>query len=292
MQATFTRSESGISNYHLFYRDKILFFTEGNIGDGSEIADDIFFWETLCGFFIPNIEFKFKGCGSKRDLLKIFEVLNKNTYNNKYFIAMDRDYDFHCQKHIEHPHVLYTFGYSFENDLINIGLYKDSIKMFIRKNKYINDAYEIIDKSLVKFISVVRWLLIADILLHDYGHHIIDKDVKSGNFIIVDKKTQHPALDRKFGLSQLKRRPKMKIFCGSAQKIDVLSACKGKIVLFYLTRLAAYILHTFSVPKASSLEERLKGHFFQSLAACDKHFDEEQLLYYAEQFKRVQNLAS
>ena len=123
---SFTRTSSGLGNQYFFYDVDAVVFTEG--GDVSwtfedirnnefnENSVDILFWKKLFQSFKSDLNLKFKAVGSKTTVSAIaLEIKSKNL--NTVIAAMDSEFD-HVHNHcIVHPNVLYTHGYSWENDV-------------------------------------------------------------------------------------------------------------------------------------------------------------------------------
>ena len=131
MSNSFTRTASGINNSRHFYNVDIILYCEGGDGDYNindvlsnkycDNSNDILFWEKVFNEFKPNIKVKIKSIGSNTVVndMKI-HILNNNISHN--YVAIDRDYKHmdtstNSISHIE----LVTYGYSWENDVWNIG---------------------------------------------------------------------------------------------------------------------------------------------------------------------------
>jgi len=153
---TFRRSTSGLSNLCLFYRvDAVVYLEGGNSftreqvenGDFSGSSDDIRYWQALFGFYKPDKNFKFCSVGSKETTKSIAEDIVQGRVHN-IVVAMDRDFDAINGKIIANTNVIYTFGYSWENDawsppsvLESYCLLSGSCKTGVQSEKEIIDNY-------------------------------------------------------------------------------------------------------------------------------------------------------
>jgi Protein of unknown function (DUF4435) len=121
---TFRRSTSGLNNLCLFYRvDAVVYLEGGNSLTREEVengvfsasTDDIRYWQALFGFYRPDKNFKFCSVGSKETAKSIAEDIVQGRVHN-IIVAMDRDFDGINGRMISNTNVIYTFGYSWEND--------------------------------------------------------------------------------------------------------------------------------------------------------------------------------
>ena len=121
---SFVRTDSGLSNLHLFEGADAVVYLEGGArlsseeiekGNFSASSDDIRFWQEIFDHFRPDKRIAFKSIGSKTAVLKIAEKIEAGSVSSV-IAVMDRDFDHLQSKVISHPNVLYTHGYSWEND--------------------------------------------------------------------------------------------------------------------------------------------------------------------------------
>ena len=111
----FYRTSLGLSNENLFYDVDLIVYCEGvETADDSSTLDEVF-WTQV--FEANGKKVKCKSYGSKTNLLPLAKnILLKSV--SKVVVAMDRDYDHLRGTTIEHPQVIYTFGYSWESDVM------------------------------------------------------------------------------------------------------------------------------------------------------------------------------
>ena len=123
----FRSTSHGISNLHFFIGVDYVVFVEGGKGyTKEEICEgrydtnalDIKFWKTLFEMYYPDTKFQFRAIGSKETLVSISQGIIQDKISNTY-VAMDRDRDNFIDRIIRSNYVLYTNGYSWENDVWN-----------------------------------------------------------------------------------------------------------------------------------------------------------------------------
>jgi hypothetical protein len=160
------RTMAGLASLHLFFRVDCIAFCEGGdsineadvlAGLGDEGTLDVSFWKNIADLLNAKRSYHFKSVGSKSTLKSIaadVATLGINTI----IVCLDRDYDWHCGKQLNHPNVIYTFGYSWESDVVcPIGLEHLFFRMFPRTAS----SKKTFDKG-IKHISrvssqLVRW---------------------------------------------------------------------------------------------------------------------------------------
>ena len=119
---SFTRTNSGLANYPVFFNADLLVYIEGKTNaQPGELIPDMVFYESLLSLILKNKKIKIKCVGSKKS---VFAYLNKlkNAGINNSFVIVDRDYDGALCSIIKDPMVVYTYGYSWENDFWSIQL--------------------------------------------------------------------------------------------------------------------------------------------------------------------------
>ena len=113
----FERSVEGQNNRALFYGVDFVLYTEGGRKeDGYSESYDALFWKLVFRELNPGVHLKVIARGSKENLRDFIGGVVSGTLENV-LVARDRDYDDLLGKAVVHPRVLYTFGYSYENDI-------------------------------------------------------------------------------------------------------------------------------------------------------------------------------
>lgn len=121
---TFRRTNSGLNNLYLFYGvDAVVYLEGGNsltredVDNGlySNSTADIRYWQALFSFYRPGKRFQFCSIGSKQTVKSIADdVIRQNIKN--IIVAMDRDFDNINATLTFNQNVIFTRGYSWEND--------------------------------------------------------------------------------------------------------------------------------------------------------------------------------
>lgn len=112
----FTRTGLGLSNEHLFYEVDFVVYCEGTpTNDESSSLDEVF-WTQV--FSVNGRKVRCKSIGSKEKLLEMAKSLINDNIENV-VVAMDRDYDDLRDIMFNDKRVIYSFGYSWENDVIS-----------------------------------------------------------------------------------------------------------------------------------------------------------------------------
>lgn len=111
----FTRTASGLANEYLFYDVDYVVYCEGETGEGEISSLDELFWSQLFSKFGKLV--KCKSSGTKPELEALARYVVDNNIPN-IIIAMDRDYSDLLGEEIIHPRIIYTFGYSWESDIV------------------------------------------------------------------------------------------------------------------------------------------------------------------------------
>ena len=115
---SFERTANGLSNNYLFHSVDFVIYVEGKYEETNSdlVSYDHYFWKSVAEIVSPETKFKVLSRGGKQALLPIAnEIISGNISN--ILVALDRDYDFECENALSHPRVIYTQGYSWENDV-------------------------------------------------------------------------------------------------------------------------------------------------------------------------------
>lgn len=125
----FTRSNSGVANYPIFYDTEFIIYTEGkSVGNKNLdiVLPDVVFYGTIFKKIFANKNVKIKCVGNKHAALAYVKPLREQGSKNS-LVLVDRDYDGAKSSILDDPLIIYTYGYSWENDLWTYDLAKDLI---------------------------------------------------------------------------------------------------------------------------------------------------------------------
>lgn len=163
----FKRTKSGIANQNLFHNVDFVVFVEGGSksftkkeienDNYNQESDDIIFWERIFKKYKTSVSLKFKAVGSKSTALKIAEDIYNNNISSAY-VAMDKEFDDVLGKEFDSKNILYTYGYSWENDTLSKELLKDLMDDLTAKSVKESLVYEPYDN----FIKELKLSVYAD----------------------------------------------------------------------------------------------------------------------------------
>lgn len=270
----FNRTPIGILNYPLFHKGKKMVFLEGGNcsftkgevlnGTHNESSYDLLFWGPLFKKFKRNLNaYEFRPVGNKQSLFDIAKTVANKDKN--IIVLMDRDYDCFCGNIISGKNILYTYGYSFENDILKLpvltGLY-DSL-CSIQYGKH--EASKKLKQGLNHFKKEITCVLKLDITTYiNSGEHIIPKNGKNIRKYIIPKKESEPALKindlEKLFTSYYKQTKQqvVKIKPKRQFKLNVLKDCPGHIMDEYFYYYFIFVLRALGKKKANYQKELFK----------------------------------
>lgn len=128
----FTRSNQGIENEHLFYNVDFVVYCEGKEVEGEGSSLDEVFWERV--FSENGLSVHCKSMGGKSVVRPLAEKIVQDGISHV-LVAMDRDYDDMLGLAIDHPQVFYTYGYSWESDVILDFQFSAALSLFATTNR-------------------------------------------------------------------------------------------------------------------------------------------------------------
>lgn len=128
MDKAFVRTQSGLDNEHLFHGVDYTVYLEGGsksykleevISDENNYSKstlDIAFWSNIFQRYYPDIKVKFKSIGSKVVILDLADIIiDQNT--SHVLLCMDNEFDELLNQRKSDKRILYTYGYSWENEI-------------------------------------------------------------------------------------------------------------------------------------------------------------------------------
>lgn len=198
-----TRTQHGLRNIHLFYRVDYVIYTEGseplaldNIDHkkNNEIGHDASFWSGIFSQLRPDIRFKINSVGSKTVLKEIVRtVIDDNIHS--IVVAMDRDHDTHRGLAVADRRVIYTLGYSWENDVINCDGVSDLFYALCPMCRATVNISEEFREYLESVRPVLNRAAYADFLALVAGGGIFNR--KKPEEFFMNSQTGYPTLDQR-----------------------------------------------------------------------------------------------
>jgi len=187
---SFTRTNAGISNLPLFYGAEVIVYTEG--GDKSfsiqEVEEgkfntksvDIKFWNGVFKSYEYGKKVEFRALGSKTASKVICEKILAGEIANT-IVAKDRDLDFDEVSHFDSPNILFTKGYSWENDVFSKLSTIEQIESMLLEQSIPDKLLQEIEFSYEKFKNIGTRLLRLEMIFRESNKKFIT-DVNGERF--------------------------------------------------------------------------------------------------------------
>lgn len=192
---TFERSAFGQANRAMFYNVDWIIYTEGGAEGGDPIRSfDALFWSGVFHTVCAPAKFRAIPRGGKGQLLPLAQRVVSGELD-RVIVAMDRDYDHIFGRIIEHSRVVYTCGYSFENDVFNRSVLFDLFDAMCPEMLERPDIERQISDWCDRFLKNIRWPLKADILACHYRVSGFDRD-KSQKYFESNAYGSEPVVSR------------------------------------------------------------------------------------------------
>jgi hypothetical protein len=163
---TVIRTPAGISNEHLFHNSEAVVYVEGGQSTRAlnpAASTDVLFWRGLFDRFVAGRQFHFKPRCGKQTLLKLADGMADGTITRA-FVCIDRDHD-HLRGLRQTPGVLYTFGYSWENDVWCSDTIEETFYTLCGVDRDSVRVRELVRGALAEFAARMRWPVRADVLM-------------------------------------------------------------------------------------------------------------------------------
>lgn len=170
---TFLRSQSGIANFNKFVGADILVYIEGKqIRDkSSKITYDEHFYRALLKSIYPNKKIEVKCVGNKSDVLKYALVIEEANSNSN-VVIVDRDADDLICSLLAIDSIIYTDGYSWENDFWSLKLSRSTLSTLA-----CNDGQkESLCTRINNVIEPLKCLSELDLVCHINGEALLIKN--------------------------------------------------------------------------------------------------------------------
>ncbi len=191
----FERGSFGQQNRALFYGvDRIVYVEGGREVNGRVESFDAAFWRVVFKIIRPDLKLHFVPRGSKAILVEIaMDAINDSTKN--VIVAMDRDYEGFFGKIVHHSSVVYTFGYSYENDIYCINALIKAFYALCPLSQDDPGAEEDAIDLIASFSRDVWWAHLADICGIQVGQQVIDRG-KVSRYLIKQPYGSRPKVDK------------------------------------------------------------------------------------------------
>jgi len=246
------RTASGISNLSLFHNASGTVYVEGGdsltsteikTGKYNVRSYDILFWELVFSLFRPDRKYHFKALGSKTTLSSIMSGIEEGTIRRT-VVCADRDFDHINGRKSKSSEVLYTHGYSWENDVWSANVVESIFLMLCPVASGQLDVGPLIRRSLEILEASLYWPVVADFLCALMDATVIPRDSLA---CVIHDSVKLPQLDRVLLRSRVRaarsRRPKGCKLKG-VQKPNVSRDCCGHLFGHLCYLVLIYYLRT------------------------------------------------
>jgi hypothetical protein len=192
---TFFRTSDGIRNLGLFVdSDAIVYIegAEGEIATGGSSAPDQRFWSMLWSKHKPLLKVAFKPLGSKNACIAMARHLESAQINNQ-FVCIDADFDHFVAPHTLQNKVIYSWGYSWENDIITREGLMSALSVATVANVADPRIAEEIGAACARLERVGRWIGPVDVRCQQQGHPL---QIKTNPGALIDFHNEPPCFCR------------------------------------------------------------------------------------------------
>lgn len=242
------RTPAGISNEHLFHNSEAVVYVEGGESSKSTVpaaSTDVLFWRGLFDRFAAGHRFHFKPRCGKQTLLKFADKVVDGTIT-AVIVCMDRDHD-HLRGLRAASKVLYTYGYSWENDVWSIDVIEGAFYTLCGVDRNSVVVRPAISEALAQFARRMRWPVYADVLAASCGDSVIPR----GSLKCVSPPGRGwPSIDSAFLLDCVRnaraRASGVTLKLTAPLRVDVLRDVYGHLLSYFCYRMLADLLKTHS----------------------------------------------
>ena len=264
--SSFSRTNSGLSNLNLFCQSDLIAYTEGGSksysieevesGKYSKSSIDIKFWNNIFEIFGCSKKISFRAIGSKTAGKELTEKITNGSVINS-IIIKDRDLDDFLFSIIDHPNIIYTKGYSWENDVFSKELTLDSLNYLIDETLSSDEIFSVsklYDDIEDKFVKLTR----LEIFFRKHGVSFLTE--LNGESLINDK----VEFSKKFIFNNIIEnskkipRPCKKLVLN--KEIDPYYDCYGKLLSILSYRVICFFSKKYNTQK--SMPKDLITKFF------------------------------
>lgn len=259
---TFERTKSGQENRAAFHRVDYICYVEGG-GGRSERSDDVSFWEEIFSITRPDVKVRCIARGGKPELeARARDIINKDIANS--LVAIDADYDELLDEKLSDPRVLYTYGYSWENDIFCPAMVYRIFSHISKEDPISRDKREYIDNALDSLHDRMKWPTRADYYALAAKSSVFIRD-KPGRFISICTATHGLIIKNEEVLklcteANQKTKPRRRTNLKKLQ--DILRHCVGKIYSYAVLKLIHSTCKKFQVRCNITIEHLRDLGFF------------------------------
>ncbi|MBJ7377058.1 DUF4435 domain-containing protein [Sphingobium sp.] len=263
---TFTRSSSALYGIHKFFGVDVVVYCEGGKSltyqeairtENTDGTLDTFYWSSLVNEYGIDKKFHFKSVGGKETIRAISIDIEKLNLTNV-TVCRDSDYDRVLGKELNCSRLAWTYGYSWENDVLNIVVIENLVVNLVGSSGDGEAVIHQLREKFSKFQSDLRPWVEVDISLCSRGKKALFDREKP--LSVIDMKAP-PSL-REGSLAQnlvaagYRRKPR-KVAAVSEEEVG--SVCFGKLI-------SRSMYHTFTSVLSGVLRSRIDYELFMRMA--------------------------
>lgn len=177
----FLRTDSGITNRALFTDANFTLYVEGGGGVDGAGSSDVVFWGDVLRHLRPDLKVTVVPHGGKPELEFLADKILSGDIANT-LVALDSDFDELLDERKEHSNILYTYGYSWENDVFCAeqisNVVKRVLKVDVVDNEKCNIVVDVFNSALKKMVPWIN----ADFWLRSMNSALFP-NISSGRFL-------------------------------------------------------------------------------------------------------------
>lgn len=287
----FLRTTSGLSNYNSFYKVDLLVFVEGGSesfsfqdiksGKTNELSVDVKFWNNTINYFGSKKKIKILAVGSKGTLTQIAQKIKSAEIINC-CVAMDRDHDDMDDEFKNVGGVLYTYGYSWENDVWDKNVIEELFFTFCPLSRS-DEIMPDIERLYNRFLQLIEGIVKLDVYLFRKGRGF-SYFTKFYKKTIAYKRESEPKVNIKKTEEIIQNEKKKNNIKRVRVKIDsVRRSCRGHLYGKFCFWILLYLLKKYKT-EIKTAEEVV------SFVAIDKLFDKNLICNPSPIYLHYENL--
>ncbi len=190
----FERTIAGQQNRALFYGANYTCYIEGDTSNSRDSRDGTF-WKKIFKAFRPDLRVAFLPRGGKPILETLARDIKAHNIANT-LVAMDADYDRLTNDLIDDERVLYTYGYSWENDVFHHDLIAGIVSAILHKESLSDAARVSLASHYASLVEQSRRAIVGDALALVAGSSVLPRNAP-GRVFKVEAGTGKVIVDRK-----------------------------------------------------------------------------------------------
>jgi hypothetical protein len=161
---TFERSPEGIANRHLFLDVDLVAYHEST----SEHSLDKYFWNGIFAKHAPNRRIAYLAKGSKEEVIQTYRAYLYAQDGRSIFL-LDRDLDGVVGSQLRDRCVVYTYGYSYENDICQVETVSRAIRVYYHESGMRSKVEAYFGRLLARDAAYLVRMSLADRAARRYG---------------------------------------------------------------------------------------------------------------------------